>query len=255
MTENRKTAVITGGSTGIGRATALCFLAGGYNVVIAARNEVKLKDALELAGDDARYGLAVPTDVTDPVSVKKLFAAARARFGRVDFLFNNAGLAGPGATGVPLLDVTHENWCEVIATNLTGAFLCAQEALRLMVAQEPQGGRIINNGSISAQTPRVNSGPYTASKSGITGLTKSISLDFRKYNIACGQIDIGNADTADASKHADGSLQGDGEMRAESLISVNDVARTLLHIANLPLEANVQHITLLATNMPFIGRG
>ena len=255
MAENRKIAVITGGSTGIGRMTAHAFLAGGYNVVIAARSEDKLKETLRLAGDDAQYGLAVPTDVTDPASVKNLFAVTREKFGRVDFLFNNAGLAGPDVSGIPTLEVTYENWRRVIDTNLTGAFLCAQEAVRLMIDQKPQGGRIINNGSVSAQCPRVDSAAYTASKTGVTGLTRSISLDFRKYNIACGQIDIGNADTADASRHAQGTLQSDGEVRAEQLISVRDVARTLLHIANLPLEANVQYITLLATQMPFIGRG
>lgn len=255
MTDKRKVAVITGAGSGIGRATALLFLAEGYNVVVASRTEDKLQETLRLAGDNGKYGLAVSTDVTSPESVKKLFAATKEKFGRVDFLFNNAGAAGAGVVGIPLLDVPFENWKRVIDTNLTGAFLCAQEALRIMVAQNPQGGRIMNNGSVSAQVPRVDAAAYSASKAGITGLTKSISLDFRKYNVACGQIDIGNADSAQASRHASGSRQSDGQVRAEPLISIDDVAKTLLHIANLPLEANVQFITLLATQMPFIGRG
>ncbi len=255
MAETGKTAVITGGGNGIGRETALLFLAEGFNVVVAGRHEDKLKETLSLAGKAADRGLAVATDVTDAAAVKRLFAAAVEKFGRVDFLFNNAGIAGPEAAGTPLLDIKPETWRKVLEVNLTGTFLCAQEAVRVMMNQKPQGGRIINNGSVSAQTPRANAASYTASKAGITGLTKSIALDFRRYNIACGQIDIGNADTKQASRHAQGSLQSDGEVRAEALMSVQDVAMALLFMANLPLTANMQFMTLLATQMPFIGRG
>ncbi|MDR1534531.1 MAG: SDR family oxidoreductase [Planctomycetota bacterium] len=255
MEEGRKTAVITGGGNGIGRETALLFLAEGFNVVIAGRRENTLRETLRLAGSTAERGLAVETDITKPAAVKRLFAAATDRFSRVDFLFNNAGLAGTEASGTPLLEISYENWRRVIDTNVTGTFLCAQEAVRIMIGQNPQGGRIVNNGSVAAQSPRAHSAPYAASKSAISGLTKSISLDFRRYNIACGQIDIGNAATEQASRHAKGALQGDGEVRAEALMSVKDVARALLFMARLPLEANVQHMTILATQMPFVGRG
>ncbi len=250
------TAVITGGGNGIGRETALLFLQEGFNVVIAGRHMDKLEETLGLAGSAGKErGLAVVTDVTDQASVKNLFAKTLEKFGRVDFLFNNAGMAGPDASGTPLMDIKLESWKRVIDTNLTGTFLCAQEAVRAMMEQKPQGGRIINNGSISAQVPRMNSVPYTASKSGVSGLTKSIALDYRRYNIACGQIDIGNAGTEQASRHQKGSLQADGETRAEPLMSVKDVARALLFMAQTPLTANIQHMTILATDMPFIGRG
>ena len=255
MTNVKKTALITGGGSGLGRETALLFFEEGFNVVIAGRNQGNLKETLDLAGPAAERGLAVPTDVTDAAAVKRLFAAVREKFGRLDFLFNNAGCTGIEASGRPLVDIAVEDWRKVIDTNLTGTFLCAQEAVRIMMEQNPQGGRIINNGSIAAQSPRVNAAAYTASKSGVTGLTKSISLDYRRYHIACGQIDIGNADTKQASRHGQGSLQSDGEIRKEALMSVKDVAQTLLFMANLPLDANVQHITILATQMPFIGRG
>ncbi len=250
-----KTAIITGGGNGIGQETALLFLENGFNVVIAGRNEAKLKDTLDKAGGGAERALAVVTDVTDEASVKNLFASAVKRFGRVDFLFNNAGIAGTDASGTGLLDVSYETWKKVIATNLSGAFLCAREAVGIMMNQKPQGGRIVNNGSVSAQVPRMNSVPYTASKTGITGLTRSIALDFRRYNISCGQIDIGNAATEQASRHSKGSLQADGEVRVEPMMSVGDVARALLFMATLPEEANVFNMTIFANQMPFVGRG
>ncbi|MCC8190978.1 MAG: SDR family oxidoreductase [Planctomycetes bacterium] len=254
MATTGKTAIITGGGNGIGRETALLFLAEGFNVVVAGRREETLRGTLELANAGDR-GLAVVTDVTDPDSVRNLFDTTVARFGRLDFLFNNAGIAGTQASGTPLPDITLESWRAVIDTNVTGSFLCAREAVRIMMGQDPQGGRIVNNGSVSAQVPRANSIPYTTSKAAITGLTKSISLDFRRYNIACGQIDIGNAGTEQASRHSKGSLQADGSVLAEPLMSVKDVAKSLLFMATLPLEANVQFMTILATGMPFIGRG
>jgi NAD(P)-dependent dehydrogenase (short-subunit alcohol dehydrogenase family) len=196
--------------------------------------------------------LAVPADVGDPSSVKDLFAAVKAAFGRLDLLFNNAG---QGAPPVPMEDLTYEQWRSVVDANLTGAFLCTQEAIRLMKSQEPRGGRIINNGSISAHAPRPNSAPYTATKHGITGLTKSTSLDGRQYDIACGQIDIGNAATEMTERMASGVLQADGSVRPEPTMDVEHVARAILHMASLPLEANVQFLTVMATKMPFVGRG
>ena len=250
-----KTAVITGGGNGIGQETALLFLENGFNVVIAGRHDEKLRDTLRLAGDKANQALAVVADVTDEAAVKKLFAAAVERFGRVDFLFNNAGTTSVGATGTGLLDVPADVWREVLDANLTSVFLCAKEAIRIMINQNPQGGRIVNNGSVSTQVPRPNSAPYVASKTGITGLTRSISLDFRRYNICCGQIDIGNAATEQVMRHAKGSIQADGEIRKEALMSVKDVARALLFMATLPEEANVFDMTILANQMPFVGRG
>src|SRR6188508_1759926 len=240
MTETR-VALVTGAGSGIGRATALAFLRDGFRVVLAGRNAEKLAGVAAEAGGDAQT-LSVVADVRQPDQVRKLFDATREKFGRLDVLFNNAGLNAPF---LPIEDMPYEKWREVIDTNLTGAFLCTQQAFRLMKEQTPRGGRIINNGSISAHTPRANSAPYTASKHAITGLTKSASLDGRKYDIACGQIDIGNAQTDLGSRLP----------QAEPMMDVNLVANAVLHMAKLPLEANVQFMTILATKMPFIGRG
>src|SRR5229473_933022 len=247
-----KVAVVTGGGSGIGRGVALALAAEGYAVVVAGRR----KEPLELtAAEGSRLGarmLAVPTDVANPRSVEALFAETAGTFGRLDLLFNNAG---SGAPSVPLEDLTYEQWSSVVAVNLTGAFLCTQEAIKIMKSQEPRGGRIVNNGSISAHAPRPNSAPYTATKHAITGLTKSTSLDGRKYNIACSQIDIGNAQTEMATPMAHGVPQADGSIKVEPLMDVNHVANMVLHMANLPLETNVQFVTIMATKMPFVGRG
>ncbi len=251
MTSIRRTAIVTGGGTGIGRSVALALLREGYAVVLAGRRRQPLENtALEApAGSEA---LVAPTDVADPASVAALFRTAREKLGRLDLLFNNAGLASPRA---PLEDVTVEQWKAVVDVNLTGAFLCTQEAFRLMKAQEPRGGRIINNGSISAHAPRPNSAPYTATKHAITGLTKSTSLDGRQYDIACGQIDIGNAATALTEGMKAGVLQAHGAVLVEPTIDPEHVARAVLYMASLPLDVNVQFLTVMATKMPFIGRG
>ncbi|HEY1898988.1 MAG TPA: SDR family oxidoreductase [Steroidobacteraceae bacterium] len=245
MSAASKVAVVTGAGSGIGRAVALAFLADGYRVVLAGRRESALREVLAAAGP-ARYGLAVACDVTDPASVQGLFARTRAEFGRLDVLFNNAGITAPP---VPLEDLPVATWNAVVATNLTGSFLCTQEAFRIMKTQDPRGGRIINNGSISAHAPRMRSAPYTATKHAITGLTKSTSLDGREYDIACGQIDIGNARTELADQLAKASAA------AEPLMDVEHVAQAVLNMARLPLSANVQFMTIMATKMPFIGRG
>ena len=237
----KRVVLITGAGSGIGKATSLAFLRDGFNVVLAGRNADKLEGVAREAGGGAEV-LCVVADVTRPDDVRALFDAAKARFGRLDVLFNNAGLNAPF---LPLEDMPYEKWREVIDTNLTGAFLCTQQAFRLMKDQEPRGGRIINNGSISAHTPRPNSAPYTASKHAITGLTKSTSLDGRKYDIACGQIDIGNAMTKLGSRLPE----------PEPMMDVNHVANAVLQMAKLPLEANVQFMTILATKMPYVGRG
>jgi NAD(P)-dependent dehydrogenase (short-subunit alcohol dehydrogenase family) len=237
----KRVVLITGAGSGIGKATSLAFLRDGFNVVLAGRNADKLEDVAREAGEGAEV-LCVVADVTRPDDVRALFDAAKARFGRLDVLFNNAGLNAPF---LPLEDMPYEKWREVIDTNLTGAFLCTQQAFRLMKDQEPRGGRIINNGSISAHTPRPNSAPYTASKHAITGLTKSTSLDGRKYDIACGQIDIGNAMTKLGSRLPE----------PEPMMDVNHVANAVLQMAKLPPEANVQFMTILATKMPYVGRG
>jgi len=247
-----KVALVTGASAGIGKASALALLADGWSVVLAGRRREQLDEAVKAAGDAASRALAVVADVTSPASVKDLFAQAKARFGRLDMLFNNAGINAPG---IPLEDLTFEQWQNVVNTNLTGPFLCTQEAFRIMRDQSPRGGRIINNGSISAHAPRPNSSPYTSTKHAITGLTKSTSLDGRKYDIACGQIDIGNAATEMASRMAKGVPQADGRIVPEPLMDVQDVARTVVHMANMPLETNVQFVTVMATKMPFVGRG
>jgi NAD(P)-dependent dehydrogenase (short-subunit alcohol dehydrogenase family) len=239
-------AVVTGAGSGIGRAAARALIAAGWSVVAAGRREAPLTETL-----DGADGLAVPTDVTDPDSVASLFTKAQQRFGRVDLLFNNAGV---GLTK-PIAEISYEEWSAVVDTNLTGSFLCAQAAFRVMAAQDPRGGRIINNGSLSAYVPRPHSIAYTATKHAVTGLTRSLSLDGREFDIACGQIDVGNAGTEMAARMAEGVPQADGSVRAEPLMDVGDVGRAVAHMASLPLDANVQFMTVMATQMPFIGRG
>ncbi|MEK7701710.1 MAG: SDR family oxidoreductase [candidate division NC10 bacterium] len=252
MNSSSKVAVVTGAGTGIGKAVALALLKDGYRVALAGRRKERLKQAVEDAGPAGARALVVPTDVSDAQSVRALFARTKAEFGRLDLLFNNAGINAPG---IPLEDLGYEQWKAVVDINLTGAFLCTQEAFKLMKSQDPRGGRIINNGSISAHAPRPNSAPYTATKHAITGLTKSTSLDGRKYDIACGQIDIGNAATEMAARMARGVTQANGSIAVEPLMDVTHVANAVLHMAGLPLEANVQFMTVMATKMPFVGRG
>jgi NAD(P)-dependent dehydrogenase (short-subunit alcohol dehydrogenase family) len=251
MAEGR-VAVVTGASSGIGRAVARALLGDGYGVALAGRRADRLEEAAGAAGEASARALPVPTDVTDAGSVEALFARTVERFGRVDVLFNNAGISAPG---VLLEDLTVEQWRAVIDTNLTGAFLCTRQAFAVMKAQSPRGGRIINNGSISAYVPRPNSAPYTASKHAITGLTRSTALDGRKYDIACSQIDIGNAATEMAAKMATGVPQADGSIAIEPLLDLAHVVDAVRYIAALPLGANVQFMTVMATKMPFIGRG
>jgi len=243
--------MVTGAGTGIGRAVALAFLKDGYRVVLAGRRKEPLEETARLSGIEDR-ALVVPTDVGDPHSVTALFQRTRESFGRLDVLFNNAGT---GAPAVPVEDLTYEQWKAVVDVNLTGSFLCTQEAIRIMKSQDPRGGRIINNGSISAHAPRPNSAPYTATKHAITGLTKSTSLDGRKYDIACGQIDIGNAHTEMAARMAKGVPQANGTIAPEPLMDVEHVGAAVLHMAGLPLDVNVQFMTIMATKMPFVGRG
>ncbi|MCH8505006.1 MAG: SDR family oxidoreductase [Ectothiorhodospiraceae bacterium] len=250
MTE--RVALVTGAGTGIGRAVALAFLKAGYRVVLAGRRGEALEETQSLAGDLAAHSIAVPTDVRRPESVKGLFEKTRQTYGRLDVLFNNAGT---GAPPKPLEELTVEQWQAVVDTNLTGPFLCTQEAFRIMKEQTPRGGRIINNGSISAHAPRPNSAPYTSTKHAITGLTRSTSLDGRKYDIACGQIDIGNAATDMAKPMMKGVPQPNGDIVPEAVMDVSHVADAVLHMASLPLEANVQFMTIMATKMPFVGRG
>jgi NAD(P)-dependent dehydrogenase (short-subunit alcohol dehydrogenase family) len=252
MRSNGKTAIVTGAGSGIGRATALAILREGYSVVLAGRRLEALEQTAAKAGTGRMRALVVPADVSDPSSVQALFEKAKAVFGRLDLLFNNAGT---GAPSVPLEDLAVEEWRRVVDVNLTGAFLCTQAAFRLMKEQTPRGGRIINNGSISAHAPRPNSAPYTATKHGITGLTKSTALDGREHNIACGQIDIGNAETEMTVRMKEGVIQASGDFAAEPTILVEDVARAVVYMASLPLDANVLFMTLMATKMPFVGRG
>jgi NAD(P)-dependent dehydrogenase (short-subunit alcohol dehydrogenase family) len=252
MTAQGKVAVVTGASAGIGKASALTLLKNGWRVVLAGRRKELLERALEEAGPARASALTVPTDVRDPQSISALFARTREAFGRLDLLFNNAGI---GAPGVPMEDLTFEQWKAVVETNLTGSFLCTQEAIRIMKSQDPRGGRIINNGSISAHAPRPNSVAYTSTKHAMTGLTKSTSLDGRKYDIACGQIDIGNAETDLAARMAKGVPQANGTVAVEPLMNVQHVADAVLYMASLPLDANVQFLTVMATKMPFVGRG
>ncbi|MGH6923396.1 MAG: SDR family oxidoreductase [Propylenella sp.] len=244
-----KIAVVTGAGSGIGRAVAKTLLKAGYSVALAGRKREALEGTAEGAGDAA---LVVPTDVSDPDAVSALFAATKKKFGRLDLLFNNAGT---GAPGVPFEELTNEQWRTVVDVNLSGMFYCAREAVRLMKNQTPRGGRIINNGSISAHAPRPNSAPYTATKHGVTGLTKSISLDCRAFDIACGQIDIGNALTELAARMADGVPQANGTIAKEPLMDVQHVADAVLHMDTLPLSSNVLFMTIMANQMPFVGRG
>ena len=252
MSSNGKVAIVTGAGSGIGRAVATTFLKDGYSVALAGRRQDALDETLTLAGEAAERGLGVSCDVGDPDSVAKLFAETRGRFGRLDVVFNNAGANAPP---VPLEELTLEQWQTVVDVNLTGMFLCTQAAFRVMKDQDPRGGRIINNGSISAYVPRPYSAPYTATKHAITGLTRSTSLDGRRYDIACGQIDIGNAATDMTARMAEGVPQADGSTAVEPTMDAQHVADAVLYMDSLPLDANVQFLTVMATKMPFIGRG
>jgi NAD(P)-dependent dehydrogenase (short-subunit alcohol dehydrogenase family) len=252
MGSSSKIAIVTGAGSGIGKSVAVALAQNGYSVVLAGRR----KEALEATALEVKHAnsqaLVVPADINDPAAVRDLFAKTTDAFGRLDLLFNNAGISGPA---IPLEDLAYDQWKSIVDTNLTGTFLCTQEAFRIMKSQEPRGGRIINNGSISAHTPRPNSAPYTASKHGITGLTKATSLDGRKYDIACGQIDIGNASTHMAERMKKGVPQANGTAAVEPTMDPADVARAVVYMASLPLGANVQFMTVMATKMPFIGRG
>ncbi|HEX2539769.1 MAG TPA: SDR family oxidoreductase [Caldimonas sp.] len=247
-----KVALVTGAGSGIGRASALALLKAGFHVVLAGRRGDALDATREAAGDASERALAVPTDVTDPEAVKTLFARTRDAFGRLDVLFNNAGT---GAPPLPLEELTVKQWQTVVDINLTAVFLCTQQAFVLMKSQSPRGGRIINNGSISAHAPRPFSSPYTATKHAITGLTKATSLDGRPFDIACGQIDIGNAATEMTERMKKGVPQADGTLAVEPTMNVQHVADAVVHMASLPLDANIQFMTVMATKMPFVGRG
>ncbi len=252
MTAAGKVALVTGAGSGIGRASALALLKEGYSVVLAGRRREALDATVAAAGPDGARALAVPADVADESSVRALFERVKSAYGRLDVLFNNAGT---GAPPLPLEDLTAELWRHVLDVNLTGTFLCTREAFRLMKSQSPRGGRIINNGSISAHAPRPNSAPYTASKHAVTGLTKSTALDGRKYDIACGQIDIGNAATDMTARMKQGVPQASGAVEPEPTMDVECVARAVVYMASLPLDANVLFLTVMATRMPFVGRG
>ena len=247
-----KIAVITGAGSGIGKASALALMQNGWSVVLAGRRKELLEEVAREGQATGQKSLVVPTDVADAASIRNLFARTKETFGRLDLLFNNAGI---GAPAVPMEDLPFEKWKAVVDTNLTGSFLCTQEAIRIMKDQTPRGGRIINNGSISAHAPRPNSVAYTSTKHAMTGLTKSTSLDGRKYDIACGQIDVGNAETPLASRMKDGVPQADGTVRPEPLMDVQNVADAVVYMANMSLDANVQFLTVMATKMPFVGRG
>ena len=246
-----KVAVVTGAGSGIGKASALALLQAGYSVALAGRRAELLEQTVAESGAGAR-AIAIPTDVAKPADVTALFAKTKEKFGSVDVLFNNAGTNAPG---ILFEDLSFEKWQSVVDVNLTGMFLCAQAAFRIMKEQNPRGGRIINNGSISAHAPRPDSAPYTCTKHAVTGLTKCISLDGRKYDIACGQIDVGNAMTGLASRMAKGVKQANGEIAAEAMMDVRQVADAVVHMANLPLATNIQFITIMASKMPFVGRG
>jgi NAD(P)-dependent dehydrogenase (short-subunit alcohol dehydrogenase family) len=252
MDSGGKVALVTGAGSGIGRAVALGLLGRRYVVVAAGRHRESLQATADAAGDAAIRALIVPADVTDPGSVRRLFDAIRERFGRLDVLFNNAGIAGPP---VPLDELAVDQWRAVVDVNLTGAFLCTQQAFALMKAQDPRGGRIINNGSLAAHVPRPHSAPYAATKHAITGLTKATALDGRPFDIACGQIDIGNAATSMAAGHHTGALQPSGEIASEPLLDLRHVVEAVIYMAGLPLDANVPFLTVMATKMPYIGRG
>ena len=247
-----KSALVTGAGSGIGRAVTLALLREGYSVALAGRRQESLAEVAREAGELGSRTLAVPTDVRDAESVRQLFGQIKEKFGRLDLLFNNAGI---GAPSKPLEELTFEEWQAVVDTNLTGSFLCTQEAFKIMKDQSPQGGRVINNGSLSAHLPRPNSAPYTATKHAITGLTKSTSLDGRKYNIACGQIDIGNAATSMAAGMKHGVPQANGQIEVEPTMDPVEAARAVVYMASLPLDANVLFLTVMATKMPFVGRG
>jgi NAD(P)-dependent dehydrogenase (short-subunit alcohol dehydrogenase family) len=247
-----KVAVVTGAGSGIGRAAALALLKEGYAVVLGGRRKDALEETAQMGRASGAPSLIVPTDVGDPAAVRALFAQTKDRFGRLDVLFNNAG---SGAPPVPLEDLTYEQWMAVVNANLTGVFLCTQEAFKIMKSQNPRGGRIINNGSISAHAPRPNSSPYTSTKHAVTGLTKSSSLDGRKYDIAVGQIDIGNAETPMTQRMKKGVPQAHGAVEVEPVMDVDNVARAIVYMASLPLDANVMFLTVMATKMPFVGRG
>ena len=251
MSSNNKVAIVTGAGSGIGKAVALALLKEGYRVVFAGRRQDALEQAVKESGAGT-CAMGVPTDVSKPESVRSLFARTKEAFGRLDLLFNNAGIS---VSGVPLEDLSFEQWTSVVDVNLTGTFLCTQEAIKIMKSQDPRGGRIINNGSTSAHVPRPNSAPYTATKHAITGLTKSTSLDGRKYDIACSQIDIGNAATERTAKFTEGIPQANGTITVEPRMDVAHVASAVVYMASLPLDANVQFLTVMATKMPFIGRG
>lgn len=251
MGSSNKVAIVTGAGTGIGKSAALALLKEGYQVVLAGRRAEPLQQVAQASGAGDRV-LAVPTDVSDPKSVTQLFAKTKDKYGRLDLLFNNAGISAGG----PIEDLTYDQWKSVVDINLTGPFLCTQAAVRMMKSQDPMGGRIINNGSISAHAPRPNSAPYTSTKHAITGLTKSTSLDGRKYNIVCSQIDIGNAATELIAPRAKlGLPQADGSLAVEPLMDVEHVGQAIVYMASLPLETNVQFMTIMATKMPFVGRG
>ncbi|HEX7926302.1 MAG TPA: SDR family oxidoreductase [bacterium] len=253
MASASKVALVTGAGTGIGKASALALMKDGYAMVLAGRRMDKLEEVAAEGKSTGVKALCVQTDVGNPASVKALFAKTKDTFGRLDLLFNNAGT---GAPGVPMEDLTYEQWKTVVDANLTGVFLCTQEAIKIMKAQTPQGGRIINNGSISAHVPRPNSSPYTSTKHAVSGLTKCTALDGRKYNIACGQIDIGNALTELAARMANGVPQANGSIAVEPLMDVKDVAKAIVYMASLPLDANVLNLTVMATKMPsYVGRG
>ncbi len=252
MGPSQKVAIVTGAGTGIGRASALALLRDGFSAALAGRRMEALEGTQSQAGDAASRAIAVSTDVGDPVSVQNLFAKTLEAFGRLDVLFNNAGAGSPP---VLMEDLTYEQWKAVVDANLTGTFLCTQQAFKIMKAQDPMGGRIINNGSIAAHSPRPNGAPYTATKHGVTGLTKATSLDGRKYNIACSQIDIGNAATEMTNVMETGAMQAHGSVAVEPRFDVEHVAESVVYIANLPLDTNIQFMTIMATNMPFIGRG
>ena len=251
MATSNKVAVVTGAGSGIGKASALALLKAGYSVALAGRRAELLEQAVAESGAGAR-ALAVPTDVAKPADVTALFAKTKEKFGSVDVLFNNAGTNAPG---ILFEDLTYEKWQAVVDVNLTGMFLCAQAAFRIMKSQTPRGGRIINNGSISAHAPRPDSAPYTCTKHAVTGLTKCISLDGRKYDIACGQIDVGNAMTELAARMSKGVKQANGEVAIEAMMDVKEVASAVVHMADLPLATNIQFITIMAAKMPFVGRG
>ena len=250
--ETAKVAVVTGGGTGVGRAAGLALAAEGYAIVLSGRRPEPLKEVASEIGSTGGRAIVVPTDVTDPESIRALFTRAVEVFGRLDLLFNNAGM---GAPAIPLEDLSVEQWRAVVDTNLTGSFLCTQEAFRIMKSQSPRGGRIINNGSISAHTPRPFSSPYTSTKHAITGLTKSTALDGRAYDIACGQIDIGNAETDMTARMARGVPQPDGSTMVEPTMAVENVGRAIAYMATLPPDANALFLTVMATRMPFVGRG